>query len=78
MMEAIGSGLIILVDGRNMVETNIYDVEMGSPVSIENLKVHVMSIYDKYDILQHKLIIKKIVKVEDGVFIKADDRATMQ
>ena len=74
MMEAIGSGLIILVDGRNMVETNIYDVEMGAPVSIENLKVHVMSIYDKYDLLQHKLIIKKVVKVEDGVFIKVGDK----
>ena len=72
MMEAIGSGLIILVDGRNMVETNIYDVEIGAPVSIENLKVHVMSIYDKYDLLQHKLLIKKVVKVENGVFIKAD------
>ena len=72
-MEAIGSGLIILVDGRNMVETNIYDVEIGSPVSIENLKVHVMSIYDKYDIKQHKLLIKKIVKVEEGVFIKVGD-----
>jgi len=76
MMEAIGSGLIILVDGRNMVATNIYDVEIGAPVSIENLKVHVMSIYDKYDISQHKLIIKKVVKVEEGVFIKAGD--TMQ
>jgi len=72
IMEAIGSGLIILVDGRNMVETNIYDVEIGSPVSIENLKVHVMSIYDKYDLLQHKLLIKKIVKIEDGVFVKVD------
>ena len=72
MMEAIGSGLIILVDGRNMVSTNIYDVEIGAPVSIENLKVHVMSIYDKYDLAQHKLIIKKVVRVEEGVFIKAD------
>jgi len=72
LMEAIGSGLIILVDGRNMVETNIYDVEIGAPVSIENLKVHVMSIFDKYDLLQHKLLIKKVVKVENGVFIKAD------
>lgn len=72
MMEAIGSGLIILVDGHNMVATNIYEVEIGAPVSIENLKVHVMSIYDKYDLLQNKLLIKKIVKIEDGVFIKAD------
>jgi cyanophycinase len=74
MMEAIGSGLIILVDGRKMVETNIYDVEIGAPVSIQNLKVHVMSIYDKYDLKQNKLHIKKIVKVEDGVFIKAGDK----
>ena len=35
MMEAIGSGLTILVNGRKMAETNIYDVEMGSPVSIK-------------------------------------------
>jgi cyanophycinase len=73
MMEAIGSGLIILVDGTNMVETNIYDVELGSPVSIENLRLHVMSIYDKYDLDQHKLYIKKVVKVEEGVFIKGQD-----
>ncbi|MDN3581660.1 cyanophycinase [Mucilaginibacter flavus] len=72
-MEAIGSGLIILVDGRNIVATNIYDVEIGSPVSIDNLKVHVMSIYDKYDLSHHRLLIKKTVKVEEGVFISAPD-----
>ncbi|HVS91040.1 MAG TPA: cyanophycinase [Mucilaginibacter sp.] len=73
-MEAIGSGLIILVDGKTMVETNIYDVELGSPVSIENLKLHVMSIFDKYDLHQHKLYIKKVVKVEEGVFIRGQDK----
>jgi cyanophycinase len=73
MMEAIGSGLIILVDGQNMVETNIYDVELGSPVSIENLKLHVMSIFDKYDLDQRKLYIKKVYRVEDGVFIQGQD-----
>jgi cyanophycinase len=78
IMEAIGSGLIILVDGRNIVATNIYDVEIGSPVSIENLKVHVMSIYDKYDLAQHRLLIKKTVKVEEGVFIHAPDSDLLQ
>lgn len=73
MMEAIGSGLIILVDGRNIVATNIYDVELGSPVSIDNLKVHVMSIFDRYDLTQHRFFIKKTVKVEEGVFIHAPD-----
>ncbi len=77
-MEAIGSGLIILVDGKNMVETNIYDVEMGAPVSIENMRIHVMSIYDKYDLLQHRLHIKKVVKVEDGVFLKVQGNNLIQ
>ena len=56
-MEAIGSGLIILVDGTNMRTTNITDVEMGEPVSIENLIVHVMSIHDHFDLKTKKLII---------------------
>jgi cyanophycinase len=78
IMEAIGSGLTILVDGKNMVETNIYDVEMGAPVSIENLRLHVMSIYDKYDLKQHKLHIKKVLKVEDGFFLKVPDDDLIQ
>lgn len=73
MMEAIGSGLVMLVDGKNIVETNVYDVEIGDPVSIENLKVHVMSIFDKYDLQQHRMIIKKVVKVEEGVYVTAQD-----
>ncbi len=62
MMEAIGSGLTIVVDGRNIIETNIYNVELGMPVSVENLKVHVMSIYDKFDLRQHKLFINQAVR----------------
>ena len=69
-MEAIGSGLTILVDGRYISETSIYAVEMGSPVSISDLRVHVMSIFDQYDLYNHKMIINKSIKVEDGVFIK--------
>jgi len=73
MMEAIGSGLTILVNGRKMAETNIYDVEMGSPVSIKNMRVSVMSIFDKFDLTSNQLYIKKAVKVEDGVYIAPDN-----
>jgi cyanophycinase len=73
MMEAIGSGLTILVNGRKMAETNIYDVEMGSPVSIKNMRVSVMSIFDKFDLTTNQLYIKKAVKVEDGVYIAPDN-----
>jgi cyanophycinase len=30
-MEAIGSGLVILVDGREIKDTNLTKVELGSP-----------------------------------------------
>jgi cyanophycinase len=52
-MEAIGSGLVMLVDATHMRDTNISDVEMGAPVSIENLIVHVMTLGDHYN-LKHK------------------------
>ena len=72
-MEAIGSGLTILVNGRKMAETNIYDVEMGSPVSIKNMRVSVMSIFDKYDLINNQLHIKKMVKVDEGAIIQTPD-----
>lgn len=72
-MEAIGSGLTILVDGRFISETSIYDVEMGAPVSIDGLKVYVMSIFDKFDLHKHEMIIKKAVKVEEGAYLKVRD-----
>ncbi|MBI1782030.1 MAG: cyanophycinase [Sphingobacteriales bacterium] len=39
-MEAIGSGLVIIVDGFDIMHCNIADIPDGNPISIENLKVH--------------------------------------
>lgn len=58
-MEAVGSGLIMLVDATQMRNTNISDVEMGAPVSIDNLIVHVMALGDNYDLKNKKLTIQK-------------------
>lgn len=54
-MEAIGSGLVILVDGRKIKNTNLTDVALGEPVSIENLVVHVLSKFDTYDLEKHQI-----------------------
>lgn len=56
-MEAIGSGLVILVDGRNIADSNITSVSLGSPISIKNLCVHVLSKGDVYDLANHDLSI---------------------
>jgi cyanophycinase len=39
-MEAIGSGMVIIVDGHDIKHCNIADIPEGNPISIENLKVH--------------------------------------
>ena len=39
-MEAIGSGLVIIIDGHDIRHSNIADIPDGNPISIENLKVH--------------------------------------
>ena len=39
-MEAIGSGLVVIVDGHEILHSNIADIPDGNPISIENLKVH--------------------------------------
>lgn len=39
-MEAIGSGLVIIVDGHDIRHSNIADIPEGNPMSIENLRVH--------------------------------------
>jgi cyanophycinase len=39
-MEAIGSGLVIIVDGHDIRHCNIADIPDGNPISIENMKVH--------------------------------------
>lgn len=56
-MKAIGSGLVILVDGRFIKDTNITEVEMGHPISIKNLVVHVMSQHDHYDLEKQEMTI---------------------
>lgn len=56
-MEAIGSGLVILVDGKQIKNTNLTDVSLGEPISISNLIVHVMSQNDKYDLSTGELMI---------------------
>lgn len=57
IMTAVGSGLVILVDGRYIKDTNLTKIELGEPISIENLVVHVLSRNDEYDFKSKKLTI---------------------
>jgi len=40
--ECAGSGMVVIVDGRHINQTNITYVKDGEPVFVENLKVHLL------------------------------------
>lgn len=65
-MEAIGSGLVIIIDGHNIRHSNIADIPEGNPISIENLMVHFCEKGNGYIISQRKFL----MEVNDGSIIK--------
>lgn len=40
VMEAIGSGLVMIIDGHEIRHNNIADIPDGNPISVENITVH--------------------------------------
>ena len=65
-MEAIGSGLVVIVDGHDILHSNIADIPEGNPISIENMKVHFCENGNGY-LLQER---KFLMEASDGSVIK--------
>lgn len=65
-MEAIGSGLVVIIDGHEILHSNIADIPDGNPVSIENLKVHFCEKGNGYIISERKFL----MEASDGSVIK--------
>jgi cyanophycinase len=65
-MEAIGSGLVMIVDGHEIRHSNIADIPDGNPISIENLKVHFCEKGNGY-LLQER---KFMMEAREGALIK--------
>lgn len=55
-MEAIGSGLTMIIEGDHIKYTNIEEVEQGEPISIENLRVHVLAVGHSYMLSERRII----------------------
>jgi cyanophycinase len=57
-MEAIGSGLVVIIDGHDIVHSNIADIPHGNPISIENLKVHFCEKGNGYVLSERKFLME--------------------
>jgi cyanophycinase len=51
--EVIGSGIVIIIEGFEITDSNILDFGSGESISIHNLKVNILSKGSKYQIPQH-------------------------
>lgn len=49
-LQAIGSGSVVIIDGKNIEFNNIADIKFGAPISVENIIVHIMSKGDVYNL----------------------------
>lgn len=58
VMEAIGSGLVIIIDGHEIQHSNIADIPDGNPISIENLKVHFCEKGNGYVISERRYLVE--------------------
>ncbi len=58
IMEAIGSGLVMIIDGHDIRHNNIADIPDGNPISVENLKVHFCEKGNGYLLKERKFIPK--------------------
>ncbi len=63
-LKAIGSGSVVIVDGKNIEHNNIADIGFGKPISVENIIVHIMSQGDVYNLETRKFTGAEVV-IED-------------
>ncbi|WP_299701557.1 cyanophycinase [uncultured Pontibacter sp.] len=47
-IKVLGTGLVTIVDGMGITETNIYEIKTGQAFSVRNLKVHLLAEGDTY------------------------------
>jgi len=53
--ECFGSGSVIVIDGREIGQTNIADVDEETPIYVENLKVHLLTTGCRISLKERKL-----------------------
>ena len=60
-LKAIGSGSVVIIDGKNIDYNNIADIRFGEPISVENIIVHILSKGDGYNLEIRKFAGAEIV-----------------
>lgn len=55
-LEVIGSGAVVIVDGKDILHSNITDVNIGEPIAVENLRVNILVQGNGYLLQERKFL----------------------
>ncbi len=59
LLQVMGRGTVTIVDARDMSYTNQTRVSADEPLSLHNLRLHILCHGDRYDLKQHRAISEK-------------------
>lgn len=54
-MEVIGSGLVVIVDGRGIEYSNLAEIPDGTPITVEGIRMHVLGPGTRFNIEERKI-----------------------
>lgn len=63
--QCLGSGMVVIIDARQIEQTNVSDVEKGDPIYVDNLRVHLLVRNCEFNIHTCKLSYSHIKSTED-------------
>ena len=63
-LEVVGSGAVVIVDGKDIMHSNITDVGIGEPISVENIRVHIMVRGNEFLLHERKFIANAQLQAE--------------
>jgi cyanophycinase len=64
-VEVIGTGQVIIVDGSDIVHSNIMDIEPGGPIAVENVRIHSLVNGYGYDFKKRRFITPSSTQLEN-------------
>ena len=62
-LEVIGSGAVVIVDGKDIKHSNITDISEGAPISIEGLRINILVQGNGYLLKERKFLQMELDKV---------------
>ena len=56
LVEVMGTGVVVVVDGHRLKYTNIYDVDIGKPIAVEHMILHTLVAGHGYDLREQRYL----------------------